>query len=179
MSRIGNRKLTLPTDVTINIDGKNITVTGPKGSLKLTTPNLIQVKAEGNIVETVRKNEIKSTKQLHGTINSLINNMIIGVNKGYQKVLEINGVGYRAAVKGSNVELSVGYSHIVILPIPEGVKVEAPTNTKLVVSGIDKQKVGELAAKIRAVRKPEPYKGKGIKYQEEHIIRKEGKSAGK
>ncbi len=179
MSRIGNRKLSLPTGVSVNVDSKNITVTGPKGTLTLVVPSLISVKVTDNIVTTVRSNEVKTTKQLHGTINSLINNMIIGVEKGYQKILEINGVGYRAAIKGNVLELSVGYSHIVKIIIPEDLKIEAPTNTKLIVSGIDKQKVTELAAKIRAVRKPEPYKGKGIKYQDENIIRKEGKSAGK
>ncbi len=179
MSRIGNRKLSLPTGVSVNVDGKNVTVTGPKGTLTLFVPTLISVKVTDNIVETIRGNEIKTTKQLHGTINSLINNMIIGVEKGYQKVLEINGVGYRAAIKGNILELSVGYSHIVKIEIPADLKIDAPTNTKLIVSGIDKQKVTELAAKIRAVRKPEPYKGKGIKYQDENIIRKEGKSAGK
>ncbi len=179
MSRIGNRKLILPQGVNVNVDSKNVTITGPKGTLTLVVPSLITVTVEDNIVRTIRANEIKTTKQLHGTINSLINNMIIGVEKGYQKILEINGVGYRAAIKGNSVELSVGYSHLVNIEIPSDLKVEAPKNTKLIVSGIDKQKVMELAAKIRAVRKPEPYKGKGIKYQDEHIIRKEGKSAGK
>ena len=180
MSRIGNRVLTIPAGVEVNVDGNKVTVKGPKGTLESTFRNdCIQVKVEGTEVHVSRDNELKTTKQLHGTTNSNIKNMLVGVSEGFKKELEINGVGYRFQVQGNKVVITAGYSHNIDMVIPQGVKVEMPdkSQTELVISGYDKQAVGEFAANIRKVRQPEPYKGKGIKYKDEHIRRKEGKKA--
>ena len=180
MSRIGNRILTIPAGVEVNVDGNKVTVKGPKGTLEYTFRNdCVQVKVEGTEVHVTRDNELKTTKQLHGTTNSNIKNMLVGVSEGFKKELEINGVGYRFQVQGNKVVITAGYSHNIDMVIPEGVKVEMPdkSQTELVISGYDKQAVGEFAANIRKVRQPEPYKGKGIKYKDEHIRRKEGKKA--
>ena len=180
MSRIGNRVLTIPAGVEVTVDGNKVTTKGPKGTLEFNFKNdSVDVKVEGGTVVVSRKNELKATKQLHGTTNSVINNMIVGVNEGFKKELEINGVGYRFQVQGNKVVITAGYSHNVELVIPNGIKVEMPdkSTTELVISGYDKQAVSEFAANIRKVRGPEPYKGKGIKYKEEHIRRKEGKKA--
>ena len=180
MSRIGNRELTIPTGVEVTIEGNKVTTKGPKGTLEFVFKNenvAVEVK-EGKVYVT-RKNELKASKQLHGTTNSTINNMMIGVSEGFKRELEINGVGYRFQVQGNKVVVSAGYSHPVEMFIPDGVKVEMPekSTTELIISGYDKQAVTEFAANIRKVRKPEPYKGKGIKYKDEHIRRKEGKKA--
>ena len=179
MSRIGNRVLTIPAGVEVNVDGNNITVKGPKGTLEYTFRNNVEVKVEDGKITVTRKDDSKVSKQLHGTTNSNINNMLIGVSEGYKKELEINGVGYRFQLQGNKVVVSAGYSHTVEMVAPEGVKMEMPekSQTELIISGYDKQAVSEFAANIREIRKPEPYKGKGIKYKDEHIRRKEGKKA--
>ena len=175
MSRIGNRIITVPEGVTVeNIDNV-VTVKGPKGTL--TQPMLIDItmKQEGNTITLERLNE--SAKAMHGTMNALVNNMIIGVTEGYSKSLEIIGVGYRFNVQGSKLVINAGYSHPVEMQVPAGLTVEANGNTEITIKGIDKVLVGEFAANVRKVRQPEPYKGKGIRYKDEHIRRKEGKKA--
>ena len=180
MSRIGNRVLTIPAGVEVNVEGNKITTKGPKGTLEFNFKNdCVDVKVEGTEVHVTRKNELKQTKQLHGTTNSVINNMLVGVSEGFKRELEINGVGYRFQVQGNKVVVFAGYSHQVDVQIPAGIKVEMPdkSQTELIISGYDKQAVSEFASNIRKIRKPEPYKGKGIKFKEEHIRRKEGKKA--
>ena len=179
MSRIGNRVLTVPENVTVTSSEGQITVKGPKGELSLNLDANISVLVEGNEVKVTRNSEIKKVKQMHGTTNALIANMIKGVSEGYEKGLEILGVGYRFNVKGKVLEISAGYSHKVNLDIPEGITVETVSATEINVKGIDKEAVGKFAAEIREVRKPEPYKGKGIPYKGEHVRRKEGKKASK
>ena len=179
MSRIGNRVLTIPEGVTVTSENGCITVKGPKGELSLNLDANISVLVEGNEVKVTRNSEIKKVKQMHGTTNALIANMIKGVSEGYEKGLEILGVGYRFNVKGKVLEISAGYSHKVNLDIPEGITVETVSATEINVKGIDKEAVGKFAAEIREVRKPEPYKGKGIRYKGEHVRRKEGKKASK
>ena len=175
MSRIGNRKLLVPDDVTVTVDGNNVTVKGPKGELSTEVEKHITVTVDGNKVIVEREND--DYKKFHGTANANINNMIIGVTKGYEKSLEAVGVGYRFAVSGNTITINAGYSHPVNIEIPEGLSVEAISNTEIKISGIDKCSLGEFAAKIRKVRGPEPYKGKGIKYKDEFIQRKVGKKA--
>ncbi len=175
MSRIGNRKLEVPAGVTVSIDNNIIKVTGPKGELTTKLADGINAKVEDNTLEISRENDMY--KAMHGTINANVHNMIVGVTKGFQKELEIVGVGYRFATKGNVIVISAGYSHPVEMEIPKGITVEMPSNTELTIKGIDKELVGEFAANVRKVRQPEPYKGKGIRYKDEHIIRKEGKKA--
>ena len=179
MSRIGNRVIHIPSDVTVTLDGNKITVKGPKGELTEEFNNLISINIEDNKLTCKRANEELFTKSIHGTTNALIENMIIGVSKGYTVELETVGVGYRFQVTGKQINVSAGFSHPVVVDIPEGITVEAPSTTELKLSGIDKQKVTEFAANIRKIRKPEPYKGKGIRYKGEVIRRKEGKKASK
>lgn len=179
MSRVGNRVLTIPAGTTVTVDGSTVTVKGPLGTLTRTFSSLISVNVENNQVTTVRANEEKTTKQLHGTTNSHIANMIEGVSKGFRKDLEIKGVGYKAVLSGSKLDISAGYSHIVTLQVPEDVKVTIGKPTEVAVTGIDKQSVGHFASVIRAVRKPSVYSGKGISYKGEKIRRKEGKTASK
>ena len=179
MSRIGNRVLTIPAGVTVTLDGNNIKVTGPKGTLEDTVNSNITVSVDGDKLSTSRNSEIKSVKQIHGTTNANIANMLAGVSEGYKIDLEIVGVGYRCQVAGKKITLNVGYSHPVVMDAPEGITVTSEGPTQLTISGIDKQKVSEFAAKIRENRLPEPYKGKGIRYKDEHIRRKEGKKASK
>ena len=175
MSRIGNRIITVPAGVTVEENNGIVTVKGPKG--ELTQPMLkdITMKVEGTKITLERKNE--AAKAMHGTMNALINNMIIGVTEGYSRGLEIIGVGYRFNVQGSKLTINAGYSHPVIMEVPAGLTVESISNTEITVKGIDKVLVGEFAANIRKVRQPEPYKGKGIRYKDEHVRRKEGKKA--
>lgn len=175
MSRIGNRKIAIPEGVTITEENGIVTVKGPKGSLTTNLVKGITIKVEDNTLEVLRAND--NYKPMHGTINANINNMITGVTHGYEKKLEIIGVGYRFTLKGNVIVISAGYSHPVEMQISEGITVEVPSNTELTIKGIDKEKVGEFAANVRKVRQPEPYKGKGIRYKDEHIIRKEGKKA--
>ena len=179
MSRIGNRELVIPSGVTVANNDGIITVKGPKGELSLTLNPNIDVKVEENVVKVTRNSEIKKTKQMHGTTNALIKNMMIGVSEGYEKGLEIIGVGYRFNPKGKVLEVNAGYSHKVQLDVPEGLSVESVSATEITIKGIDKEAVGKFAAEIREVRKPEPYKGKGIRYKGEYVRRKEGKKASK
>ena len=177
MSRIGNRIITIPEGVTITLENNEVVVKGPKGELKQVMLKDITMKQENNEIILERKNE--AAKAMHGTMNALISNMITGVTKGYEKALEIIGVGYRFNVQGKKLTINAGYSHPVEMEVPEGLTVESVSNTEITVKGIDKVLVGEFAANIRKVRKPEPYKGKGIHYVGEHIRRKEGKKASK
>ena len=179
MSRIGNRELVIPAGVTVTNENNLITVKGPKGELKLVVSEPIVVEINEDKVYTKRPNDNKATKQLHGTTNSLIKNMIIGVTEGYSKGLEAVGVGYRFNVNGKKVAISAGFSHPMEINVPEGLEVKQESNTEITVSGIDKQRVTEFAANIRKVREPEPYKGKGIRYKGEYVRRKEGKKAAK
>lgn len=175
MSRIGNRIITIPEGVTVENVDNVVTVKGPKGTLTQPMLKDITMKVEGNQLTFERLNE--SAKAMHGTMNALVKNMIVGVTEGYAKGLEIVGVGYRFNVQGKKLVISAGYSHPVEMEVPEGLTVESVSNTEITVKGIDKMLVGEFAANIRKVRQPEPYKGKGIRYKDEHIRRKEGKKA--
>ena len=180
MSRIGNKAITLPAGVTVDVQARNfVNVKGPKGELSFQFNSELEIATEGSECVVKRPNDTKTMKMMHATTRALLHNMVVGVSDGFKKVLEINGVGYRAALQGNKVVVSAGYSHPVELEIPKGLKVELPKNTQIIISGIDKQLVGQFAAEIREVRKPEPYKGKGIKYSDEHIRRKEGKTAKK
>lgn len=175
MSRIGNRILTIPAGVTIDVNDTVVTVKGPKGELSTNIDKNITVEVEGTELKITRKND--SYKTVHGTANANIKNMMIGVSTGFEKKLEAVGVGYRFTVKGKELVINAGYSHPVNIKVPEGITLESPSNTELFIRGIDKQAVGQFAAEVRSVREPEPYKGKGIRYSDEHIIRKEGKKA--
>lgn len=178
MSRIGNKTITIPAGCEVNVsDSNEVIVKGPKGTLTRQFNPLIGIEVEGAEVKCTRANENKVTKQLHGTTRALIHNMIVGTTEGFKKTLEIVGIGYRAALNGKTLNLNLGYSHEINFPIEEGITIEVPNATTIVVSGIDKQRVGEVAAQIRGFRKPEPYKGKGIRYQGEHVTHKEGKTA--
>ena len=177
MSRIGNRELTIPANVTVTVDNNVVTVKGPKGELSTSVNENITVKVEDGKVICARKND--NFKNFHGTANANIKNMIVGVTEGFEKKLEAVGVGYRFQLKGNVLVVTAGYSHPVEVAIPEGLKLESPSNTELFIRGIDKCLVGEFAANVRKIRKPEPYKGKGIRYTDEHIIRKVGKKASK
>ncbi|RKD34127.1 50S ribosomal protein L6 [Thermohalobacter berrensis] len=178
MSRIGIKPITIPDGVDVKIDDKNyVTVKGPKGQLEQQLHRDMEIVIEENVITVNRPTDNKKHKSLHGLTRTLIANMIEGVTKGYSKALEIVGVGYRAQKQGKKLVLSLGFSHPVEMEPPEGIEVEVPSNTKIVVKGIDKQKVGNFAAKIRELRKPEPYKGKGIRYEGEVVRRKEGKAA--
>ena len=172
--------IAIPAGVTVDIaENNNVTVKGPKGTLNRILPAEMEIKVEGAEITVCRPNDLKRNKALHGLTRSLLNNMVVGVSEGYQKVLEINGVGYRAAKEGNTLTLSLGYSHPVIMTDPEGIESVCETANKIVVKGIDKEKVGQYAAEIRGKRGPEPYKGKGIKYSDEHIRRKAGKTGKK
>ena len=188
MSRIGNKVLEIPSNVTLTVDGNKVTVKGPKGELSTEVNKHITVEVKENEVIITRDND--NYKNFHGTANANIKNMIVGVSEGFEKKLEAVGVGYRFNLKGNNLVVTAGYSHPVLVvtagyshpvevSIPAGIKLEVPSNTELFVRGIDKQLVGEFAANVRKIRKPEPYKGKGIRYIDEHIIRKVGKKAAK
>ena len=177
MSRIGNRHLAIPEGVTVTVEGNVVTVKGSKGELSLTTSDLVAVEVKEGTVVVTRKNETIPARQMHGTTNANIRNMMIGVSEGYSKSLEIIGVGYRFNLKGNKLVINAGYSHPVEVEIPSDLKLSVEGNNQVTVSGISKERVGEFAANIRKVRKPEPYKGKGIRYVGEHIRRKEGKKA--
>ncbi len=178
MSRIGNKIIEVPAGVTITNESNLVTVKGPKGEVNFQFRPEVEIEMNDGTITVKRKNESKQAKQLHGTTRALIANMINGVVEGYSKELDIIGVGYRAALEGKKLNLSMGFSHPVIIDIPEGLEVEVPKNTKIIIKGIDKQLVGEFAANVRGVRPPEPYKGKGIRYVDEYVRRKEGKTAG-
>ena len=177
MSRIGNRKIVIPDGVSVSLDDSIVKVTGKLGELTLQLPSVIKMEIQDNTITLRRENELKQTKALHGTANANIANMIKGVTEGYKKDLEIIGVGYRFNLKGDKLVINAGYSHPVEIQIPASLKVEVISNTEISVSGISKELVGEFAANIRKVRQPEPYKGKGIRYKDEYVRRKEGKKA--
>ena len=179
MSRIGNKAISIPAGVTVNVNDNIVTVKGPKGELSFQFNSKLEVNVEATEVVVKRPNDSKEMKTIHGTTRAIIHNLVVGVSEGFKKTLEVNGVGYRAALQGNKLVVSAGYSHNVEKEIPAGLKVELPKNTTIVISGIDKQLVGQFAAEVRDIRKPEPYKGKGIKYDDEHIRRKEGKTAKK
>ena len=179
MSRIGNRELKVPANVTVEVNDNVVTVKGPKGELSYTFNNELTVKVEEGSVTIERSNDSKKVKEMHGTTNALISNMIEGVSNGFSKGLEIVGVGYSFNVKGKTLVVKAGYSHPVEVAIPDGIELESVSNTEITVKGISKELVGEFAANVRKIRKPEPYKGKGIRYKGEYIRRKEGKKASK
>ncbi len=178
MSRVGKSPIPLPVGVSVAVAGDEVTVSGPKGSLQHHLPEVITVRQDGDVLLVARADDERASRALHGLTRALLNNMVIGVHEGYHKDLEIVGVGYRATAKGpASLELQLGFSHPVSVEAPEGITFELPSQTAIRVRGIDKQAVGEVAAQIRALRKPEPYKGKGIRYAGEYVRRKAGKAA--
>ena len=180
MSRIGNAPIEIPAGVTVTLGDENkVTVKGPKGELSRELHKDMKITVEGSVITVERPSDDKLHRSLHGLTRSLIHNMVLGVTEGFSKKLEINGVGYRAAKQGKNLNLSLGFSHPVVVEPPTGISFDAPSATQIIVSGIDKDAVGAMAAKIRSYREPEPYKGKGIKYEGEHIRRKVGKAGAK
>ena len=177
MSRIGRMPITVPAGVTVNVaDGNVVTVKGPKGELTRALRAEMIIKQEGNTITVERPSDDKLHRSLHGLTRTLLNNMVIGVTKGYKKELDVNGVGYRVAKEGKKLNMNIGYSHPVVMEEPEGITIEVPSPNKIIINGTDKQKVGQFAAEVRGKRPPEPYKGKGIKYTDEVIRRKEGKT---
>jgi large subunit ribosomal protein L6 len=180
MSRIGKSPITVPGGVDVNIAGSDITVKGPKGSLSRTVPQLISVRNDSGTLVVERPDDERMSRSLHGLTRSLVNNMVVGVTDGFTKELEIIGVGYRAeAVNPTTLRLALGFSHPVVVDAPEGITFEVPTQTRVIVKGIDKELVGQVAANVRAIRKPEPYKGKGVRYLGEKVLRKAGKTGKK
>ena len=180
MSRIGNKTITIPAGVEVTVAaGNEVTVKGPKGTLTRKFNENLGINIEENVLTVTRPNDEKHIKQLHGTTRALINNMVVGVSQGYTIALELVGIGFRAAVSANVLTMNIGYSHPVVISGEEGVTIACPSTTEITVTGIDKQRVGEIAANIRAARKPEPYKGKGVRYKGEVVRRKEGKTAGK
>jgi large subunit ribosomal protein L6 len=175
MSRIGKRAVTVPSGVTANVEGQTVKVKGPKGALSLVLDENLSAKLEGNALQISKRNEGARAKSMWGTSRTLVNNLMTGVTKGFERKLEITGVGYRAAVQGKNLQLALGYSHDVVYSIPEGIAITTPKPTEILITGTDRKKVGQVAAEIREYRPPEPYKGKGVKYEGEYIFRKEGK----
>ncbi len=175
MSRIGKKPVAVPAGVTAKVDGQLVTVKGAKGQLEFLVPDDVSVAQDDNAIMVDPRNDTKRARALWGTARARVNNIVVGVTKGFEKKLEITGVGYRAAVQGKNLQLALGYSHDVNYPIPAGITITTPKPTEITINGIDKQQVGQVAAEICAVRGPEPYKGKGVKYVDEFIFRKEGK----
>ena len=177
MSRIGKQPVTIPAGVEVKIDGHVVTVKGAKGELTREFHPMMTIAQEGNEVLVTRPDDTREARSLHGLTRTLIHNMVIGVSEGYSKKLQLVGVGYRAALKGKNLEMQLGFSHPVVVEPPEGIEFEVPTQTEIIVKGISKEKVGQVAADVRKWRAPEPYKGKGIRYEGEHVRRKLGKAA--
>jgi large subunit ribosomal protein L6 len=175
MSRIGKKPVVLPAGVTAKLDGQSIVVKGAKGELKFTAPDDVSVKIEGGAIHVAPHGDDKRMRAMWGMARAMANTLVVGVTKGFERKLEINGVGYRAAVAGKNLQLSLGYSHDILYPIPAGVTIVTPKPTEITIAGVDKRQVGQVAAEIRAFRPPEPYKGKGVKYVDEFIFRKQGK----
>ncbi len=175
MSRVGKKPVSVPSGVTANVQGNTVSVKGPKGTLSLVFDERVLVAMDKGAIKIDPKDESKAARAMWGTVRANLNNIVTGVTKGFERKLEITGVGYRAAVQGKNLQLALGYSHDVVYPIPEGIAVVTPKPTEIVITGIDKKKVGQVAAEIRSYRPPEPYKGKGVKYSDEFIFRKEGK----
>ena len=180
MSRIGNKIITLPEGVSVTVaEGNTVTVSGPKGTLTKTFCDRLTISVEENVLKVSRPDDEKTTKQLHGTTRALLNGMVEGVHAGFKKELEIKGIGYRAQLVGKNIVLNLGYSHPITVAAVDGIDFQVPSANEIIVSGIDKEKVGQVAAEIRSARKPEPYSGKGVMYKGERIRRKVGKKAGK
>lgn len=176
MSRIGRKPITIPAGVEVKINGSEVTVKGPKGTLTQTFNSRISVKVEGSEILVTRPTDDKEDRALHGLTRTLVHNMVVGVTEGFKKELEVNGVGYRVQKQGNNLVMNLGYSHQVIVPEVDGITIDVPGPNAIVISGADKQMVGQFAAEVREKRPPEPYKGKGVKYAGEHIRRKEGKA---
>ena len=179
MSRIGRAPITVPAGVEVKVDGQHVSVKGPKGALEMNVAPTMKVEVEAGVVHVTRPNDDKMNRSLHGLTRTLINNMVVGVSEGFSKTLEVNGVGYRASKEGKNLVLNIGYSHNVVVSETEDIQIDVPDANHVVIKGIDKQKVGQFAAEVRGKRPPEPYKGKGIKYDYEVIRRKEGKTGAK
>ncbi len=175
MSRIGKKSVSVPKGVTANVNGQSVTVKGPKGELSFLASEDVHVKFADGKISIEPSSETKKARSAWGMSRTMVSNLMKGVTSGFERKLEINGVGFRAAVAGKNLQLNLGYSHDVLFPIPAGITIVCPKPTEIVITGSDKQKVGQVAAEIRQFRKPEPYKGKGVKYSDEHIFRKEGK----
>lgn len=178
MSRIGKKIIPLPDKVKVSVLGSDLDVTGPLGTLHVAIPSQLSVEIGDKVVSVKRASDERNVRALHGMCRSLINNMVIGVSHGYTKILDIVGVGYKAEIKGKNIELALGFSHQIIFPIPEGIKVTVDKQTRVTINGIDKAMVGETSARIRRLRPPEPYKGKGVRYSDEIVKKKVGKAAG-
>ena len=179
MSRIGKAPISIPSGVEVTIAGRTVTVKGPKGTLSREVPGEITVRKEESTLLVERPNDERQNRAMHGLSRTLVNNMVTGVTEGFTKELDIVGVGYRAEAQGQNLRLALGFSHPVIVPAPDGISFEVPAQTKIIVKGIDKELVGQVAADIRAIRKPEPYKGKGVRYANERVLRKAGKAGKK
>jgi large subunit ribosomal protein L6 len=175
MSRIGKKPVPIPSGVTANVEGQTVKMKGPKGALALVLPDDVTVTMDKGSIKVDPRAETKRARSMWGTSRTLVANLVAGVTKGFEDKLEITGVGYRASIQGKNLQIALGYSHDVIYPIPDGIAIATPRPTEIVITGIDKQKVGQVAAEIRGFRPPEPYKGKGVKYAGEYIFRKEGK----
>ncbi len=176
MSRIGKAPIPVPSGVDVTVEGRHVTVVGPKGSLGRRIPGDISIRREGGDLLVERPDDERGNRALHGLVRSLVNNMVLGVSQEFTKELEIIGVGYRATLSGDTIDLALGFSHPVRVRAPEGIAFEVPTPNRILVRGIDKEQVGQVAADIRALRKPEPYKGKGVRYAGEHVVRKAGKT---
>ena len=176
MSRIGRKPIVIPAGVDVKIDGNTVTVKGPKGELKQSFDPRIEISLDGGEINVKRSSDDKEYRSLHGLTRTLVNNMVTGVTEGFKKELEIQGVGYRAAKQGSDLVMNLGYSHQVVISDTDDIKIEVPSPNKIIINGIDKQKVGQFASEVRGKRPPEPYKGKGIRYVGEYVIRKEGKA---
>lgn len=175
MSRVAKKPIELPSGVSVTVSGNNVAVKGPKGSLARDVHDHVEVTQEGNVLQLAPRGGNASYFAMAGTMRALLNNMVVGVSQGFERKLELVGVGYRAQAQGKQLNLTLGFSHPVQYPVPEGITIETPSQTEIVVRGVDKQKVGQVAAEIRAFRPPEPYKGKGVKYANEQIVRKEAK----
>jgi large subunit ribosomal protein L6 len=175
MSRVANSPINVPSGVEVNVNGQNVSVKGPKGALEFTAHNLVNTKVDANVVSVAANKKSQQAVALAGTTRALVNNMVSGVSVGFEKKLQLIGVGYRAQAKGKVLNLTLGFSHPVEFDVPEGITIETPSQTEISVKGVDKQLVGQVAANIRAYRPPEPYKGKGVRYADEHVVRKEAK----
>jgi large subunit ribosomal protein L6 len=176
MSRIGKSPIQLPDKVSVRVSGSVVEIEGPKGKLKNSLPRHVRASVEGKVLSVSRDGDTAESKAMHGLARALLNNMVLGVANGYQKRLEIQGVGFKAAVQGAALNLALGYSHPILYPIPQGIKVTVEDSTKVLIEGIDKEMVGRVAAEVRSFYPPEPYKGKGVRYAGEHVVRKEGKT---
>jgi len=175
MSRIGKKAVAVPSGVTAGVEGQTVKVKGPKGALQLVLHDDVQARVDGGVIKIDPRSETRRARAMWGLARSQVANLVAGVTNGFERRLEITGVGYRAAIQGKNLQIALGYSHDIVYPIPEGIAIATPRPVEIVVTGIDKQKVGQVAAEIRSFRPPEPYKGKGVKYAGEYIFRKEGK----